>query len=610
MFKRIWVVILLLLAIFVGVAHSVEVACLDTAAGVFVRGAGQPVVESRTFPGVAGPALFIIHNGAADNSLKRVSSSVITLNGIEIVTPDDFNQNVALVEVEVDLLEGDNQLNVQLQGKPGSTIEVEIVQEFDAEAAGFINSEGGFVEVTNSDSPLKYVRVVILNDTFDKAVPLTISVQQDIPPLPLPNGFIPQGEYISFEANGAKFEKPVAIELPIPDDLEPNEILILFTYDEENDAWKEVPPVPSPFDDKMVAFLEHFSTYVKGRKIMSWDSVRTGFAFGKGKDTLKFPNYDDVCRGMAHMASRYWNKWAKKEEEGLYCRWSESNERTIVSGLHAEIKDYDHYSEYINTVISMVEGLFINHDRSFDYIKLQSFLNKTVPLGLMDFNLFTSEKGCFHSVVSVGVDDLYSGKDITIYDVNDHTEEQEIKSGWFSSGSKWSNYKYEASSSCNYNLFFIESGLEVETDWEIKDNPSEHICNQTKKYTFSGAIDGAYGNKPSYFTSGMPVNGTIEYQGSEIIKFEFVFDEKYRIDLNDFDYLDDDPYLNVFHPLLLQVQAYDPKNSSYYDGYGLTYMFLNYDIYNDDYSFRIVFGDWPSYVYGRITGGTILRYPD
>ena len=364
------------------------------------------------------------------------------------------------------------------------------------DAAGIIGSEGGVVEVTNSESTIKGVRVVVLNNTFPEELLLTVSIQQDISLPPLPNGFIPEGEYISFESNSVQFVRPVAVELPIPDNLEPDELLILFTFDEETGVWREVPPAPSPFGDKMVVFLDHFSTYVQGRVKTTWDSVRTEFAFGEEKDTLKFTNWAGVCRGMAHMASRYWNKWVKNEGEGLYCRWSEVNEEAIVTGLHAEIKDYDYYTEYINIVIGIPELLLLNHDASFNYIKLQSSLNKTVPLTLIDTNLFTSDEMCVHGVVSIGVDDLYTGKDIIIYDVNDHTREHELESGIFdqiiSLTTFRSNYNYKASDSCNYNLFFINSGLNTEIDLAIENNPSENICDDNNEIYHVAS----YGGRP------------------------------------------------------------------------------------------------------------------
>lgn len=143
MFKKIGLITLMLLSFLVSVCSAVEVTCLSEKN--FIRGKGKPITEVVAFPGVAGPAILKISNGAVDDFYKKVSSAVISINGVDVATPDFFKKKVDYIEVQVDLLEGDNSLAVQLRSKPGGQINVGIYQEIDAEAGAFIGPEGGEV---------------------------------------------------------------------------------------------------------------------------------------------------------------------------------------------------------------------------------------------------------------------------------------------------------------------------------------------------------------------------------------------------------------------------------------------------------------------------------
>jgi YD repeat-containing protein/YVTN family beta-propeller protein len=95
----------------------------------YVRGAGTPVAEVTAFS-VRNPATqytLQIHNGGLqDGEFDKVSSSVIRLNGVQVVGPAEFNQNVSVVEKPVSL-NADNSLSVELRGQPGGGITIRIV---------------------------------------------------------------------------------------------------------------------------------------------------------------------------------------------------------------------------------------------------------------------------------------------------------------------------------------------------------------------------------------------------------------------------------------------------------------------------------------------------
>jgi hypothetical protein len=94
----------------------------------FERGNGEPVTIAEAFS-VLNPntSYFIkIHNaGLADDEFEKVASSIISLNGAQIVGPKEFNQTVGLVEQPINV-GVDNAITVEVRGKPGGALVIEI----------------------------------------------------------------------------------------------------------------------------------------------------------------------------------------------------------------------------------------------------------------------------------------------------------------------------------------------------------------------------------------------------------------------------------------------------------------------------------------------------
>jgi pimeloyl-ACP methyl ester carboxylesterase len=149
----------------------------------------------------------------------------------------------------------------------------------------------------------------------------------------------------------------------------------------------------------------------------------------------------------------------------------------------------------------------------------------------------------------------------------------------------------------------------------------EHISTTTPQpnthsYTFSGTLDAAHGNVP--FSTGDTFNCSIVYENTPPSQFAVLqqFDCVIKhgsntyptIRRSNFSPLNTDPYLNMhFPPSFIQIQAVNQQvGGGSYAGYGMTSMEAMVDSYNSNYSFRIIFDDWPDYVYGTITGGSLL----
>lgn len=95
----------------------------------YTRGTGSPVTETGTFT-VLNPAtqytLKAFNGGLQNDQTELVSSTVVTVNGVQVLGGNNFNQNVQEVDVPV-VLQGSNTISVQVRGKPGGTLAIEIV---------------------------------------------------------------------------------------------------------------------------------------------------------------------------------------------------------------------------------------------------------------------------------------------------------------------------------------------------------------------------------------------------------------------------------------------------------------------------------------------------
>ena len=90
---------------------------------------GEPVQEELRFwsQGYEGIVLNI-QNGKQDGS-NRVSSAVVSLNGVKVLSPADFNQKVAGLQRSIAPHDQENLLTVNLRSNPGGCLFVQILGE-------------------------------------------------------------------------------------------------------------------------------------------------------------------------------------------------------------------------------------------------------------------------------------------------------------------------------------------------------------------------------------------------------------------------------------------------------------------------------------------------
>ena len=92
----------------------------------YARQKGKPVATADTFSTSPGDYTLVVVNGP--ESANRSSSTVIRINGEDVVSPDEFNQQVGLITKEIEL-EAQNEVSVEVRGKPGSIVRLQIEGE-------------------------------------------------------------------------------------------------------------------------------------------------------------------------------------------------------------------------------------------------------------------------------------------------------------------------------------------------------------------------------------------------------------------------------------------------------------------------------------------------
>jgi sugar lactone lactonase YvrE len=96
----------------------------------YVRTSGGPNVYSDTFQGALCRGKLIVRNGNSDGSRRvddAVSSATVSLNGVQIFGPSDFNKQVYYLEAEVDLAES-NSISATLASDPDSYLTIEVTR--------------------------------------------------------------------------------------------------------------------------------------------------------------------------------------------------------------------------------------------------------------------------------------------------------------------------------------------------------------------------------------------------------------------------------------------------------------------------------------------------
>jgi len=119
-----------ILMLFVACSLASTASALEVIAEARIESAtGEPVQEELRFwsQGYEGIVLNV-QNGTEDGS-NRVSSAVVSLNGVKVLSPADFNQKVAGLQRSIAPHDQENTLTVNLRSNPGGYLFVKILGE-------------------------------------------------------------------------------------------------------------------------------------------------------------------------------------------------------------------------------------------------------------------------------------------------------------------------------------------------------------------------------------------------------------------------------------------------------------------------------------------------
>ena len=257
---------MLLVGMTTSVQAGVEVTCFE---GIFERATGAAVAETVNFPGIAGSATIRVYNGAEDDETEKVSSSIISVNGNVVFSSYNFSQGVSYINAEVELIEGRNSLVVLLKSKPGGKIRVEIVQEVEADAGGFVDTGGGNVRVNDPQNILAGAEIYAPPGALLEPTMLTIS-DGGFSSHPIP-GFVGAGPIIKFGPEDISFLSDVQLIL-LYDDKDndgivdysdiPEDQVSATTYNESTGQWENLDIISRDFINNTVTVkANHFSCF-------------------------------------------------------------------------------------------------------------------------------------------------------------------------------------------------------------------------------------------------------------------------------------------------------------------------------------------------------------
>lgn len=232
----------------------------------FFRGTGKPKVETREVAGdyfehFMEPFILYVQNGD-ENGDNRVSSATLTLDGVEILGPSDFSQQIDGHEVEVYLTQ-ESVMTVEITSKPGSYLRIWIEGMLKPGNA-FIGPEGGEVVSEDGTASLNVPPGAVLDRVL-----FTVKVDEAIPSYPAleSGGYAAVTPEIQLQPSDLSFLEPVILsvtydEANIPADGDEGSLHMVRVSDSIEEFY-DIEPVHIDTNQNVVTVaLSRFSIYV------------------------------------------------------------------------------------------------------------------------------------------------------------------------------------------------------------------------------------------------------------------------------------------------------------------------------------------------------------
>lgn len=223
---------------------------------IFTRTTGSPntftrQIENPLFTYFTNEFVLKICNGSGPNN--RVSSAVIKIDGVQIVGPSDFSQNVDSIFKPIPNLTSNSTLEVELRGKPGGFIDLWIAGSL-LPGNVILRPEGGVYQALDGNVIINVPPGAVNNITL-----ITIVDKSSKIPMELRSK-----DYIQYELlpSGLVFNEPVVFTLPyVTDTCCQNCPLAAFSVNDG--TWEEIDILNIDRINKKVQLqIEHFSMWL------------------------------------------------------------------------------------------------------------------------------------------------------------------------------------------------------------------------------------------------------------------------------------------------------------------------------------------------------------
>ena len=125
-YLRVLFTVIIFIAAFPSLVYSGTFTVFGPADYPRVKGKPSRVATDFSILNPNAAYTLVITSGGAGGQWSRVSSARIKLNGVVITSPQDWNQNVAIIERPIQL-NSENHIEVEMRSRPGSGITLEII---------------------------------------------------------------------------------------------------------------------------------------------------------------------------------------------------------------------------------------------------------------------------------------------------------------------------------------------------------------------------------------------------------------------------------------------------------------------------------------------------
>ena len=247
------------------------------------------------------------------------------------------------MEAQVNLLDGENSVDVTLLGIPGVKFRVEILKQVEAQAAGFIGTDGGIIKVENPTSPLYGVEIRFpANSVADGTFCEIRNSESNINP---PDSDLNVTSVINIELVNT-LTGPVFVEYPLQFDISESDSFSALYYNDSINEWESMSIIGiDTINNTVTVLATHFSDSViqRNRDLRHYiDQPKTEYKYNRDRFHPQIINTENICKGYAQYSLWYYfNILSAPETDnfGLSCRWDQTTSNTVAERAFSALEN-------------------------------------------------------------------------------------------------------------------------------------------------------------------------------------------------------------------------------------------------------------------------------